>query len=126
MLRHGFLALLSRAASLPVCISTPSIDSAALSWDLLGSFLAVMRTGSLSGASRTLGVAQPTVRRQIEKLEEVLGAVLFTRSQGGLVPYRLPTALATMPYAESRWPGSPMPSSARPRLRPTESAAQSE
>jgi len=75
------------------------IDSAALSWDLLGSFLAVMRTGSLSGASRTLGVAQPTVRRQIEKLEEVLGSVLFTRSQAGLVP--TDTALATMPYAES-------------------------
>jgi DNA-binding transcriptional LysR family regulator len=71
----------------------------ALSWDLLGSFLAVMRTGSLSGASRSLGVAQPTVRRQIEKLEEVLGAVLFTRSQAGLVP--TDTALATMPYAES-------------------------
>jgi DNA-binding transcriptional LysR family regulator len=80
-------------------MSTPSIDSAALSWDLLGSFLAVMRTGSLSGASRSLGVAQPTVRRQIEKLEEVLGAVLFTRSQAGLVP--TDTALATMPYAES-------------------------
>lgn len=80
-------------------MSTASIESAALSWDLLGAFLAVMRTGSLSGASRTLGVAQPTVRRQIEKLEEVLGAVLFTRSQAGLVP--TDTALATMPYAES-------------------------
>ena len=75
------------------------IDSAALSWDLLGAFLAVMRTGSLSGASRSLGVAQPTVRRQIEKLEEVLGSVLFTRSQAGLVPTDM--ALATMPYAES-------------------------
>jgi DNA-binding transcriptional LysR family regulator len=80
-------------------MSAPSIDSAALSWDLLGAFLAVMRTGSLSGASRSLGVAQPTVRRQIEKLEEVLGSVLFTRSQAGLVP--TDTALATMPYAES-------------------------
>ncbi len=80
-------------------MSTPPVDTAALSWDLLGAFLAVMRTGSLSGASRSLGVAQPTVRRQIEKLEEVLGAVLFTRSQAGLVP--TDTALATMPYAES-------------------------
>jgi DNA-binding transcriptional LysR family regulator len=75
------------------------VDPAALSWDLLGAFLAVMRTGSLSGASRTLGVAQPTVRRQIEKLEEVLGAVLFTRSQAGLLPTE--TAVATLPYAES-------------------------
>ena len=46
-----------------------------------------------------LGVAQPTVRRQIEKLEEVLGAVLFTRSQTGLTPTE--TALTTLPYAES-------------------------
>jgi DNA-binding transcriptional LysR family regulator len=74
-------------------------DSSDLSWDLLGAFLAVMRAGSLSGASRALGVAQPTVRRQIEKLEEVLGAVLFTRSQTGLTPTE--TASATLPYAES-------------------------
>jgi DNA-binding transcriptional LysR family regulator len=80
-------------------MSLASVDPAALPWDLLGAFLAVMRTGSLSGASRALGVAQPTVRRQIEKLEEVLGAVLFTRSQTGLVPTE--TASATLPYAES-------------------------
>jgi DNA-binding transcriptional LysR family regulator len=58
-----------------------------------------MRTGSLSGASRSLGVAQPTVRHQIEKLEEVLGVVLFTRSQTGLVPTE--AAHASLPYAES-------------------------
>jgi DNA-binding transcriptional LysR family regulator len=80
-------------------MNRPPVDPAALSWDLLGAFLAVMRTGSLSGASRTLGVAQPTVRRQIEKLEEVLGAVLFTRSQMGLTPTE--TAVTTLPYAES-------------------------
>jgi DNA-binding transcriptional LysR family regulator len=77
----------------------PAHDSAALSWDLLGAFRAVMRTGSLSGASRSLGVAQPTVRRQIEKLEQVLGVVLFTRSQTGLVATE--AATASLPYAES-------------------------
>jgi DNA-binding transcriptional LysR family regulator len=77
----------------------PAPEIASLSWDLLGAFRAVMHTGSLSGASRSLGVAQPTVRRQIEKLEEVLGVVLFTRSQTGLVP--TDTATATLPYAES-------------------------
>lgn len=77
----------------------PLLNPAALSWDLLGAFLAVMRSGSLSGASRALGVAQPTVRRQIAKLEEVLGAVLFTRSQTGLVPTE--TAVSTLPFAES-------------------------
>jgi DNA-binding transcriptional LysR family regulator len=71
----------------------------ALSWDLLAAFLAVMRSGSLSGAARALGVAQPTVRRQIEKLEEMLGTALFSRSQTGLIPTE--TATATLPYAES-------------------------
>jgi DNA-binding transcriptional LysR family regulator len=79
-------------------MNTPPPDSA-LSWDLLAGFLAVMRAGSLSGAARALGVAQPTVRRQIEKLEEVLGAVLFSRSQTGLIPTE--AATATLPYAES-------------------------
>jgi DNA-binding transcriptional LysR family regulator len=73
--------------------------SGPVSWDLIGAFLAVMRTGSLSGASRALGVAQPTVRRQIEKLEETLGVVLFTRSQAGLTATE--TAAAALPYAES-------------------------
>jgi DNA-binding transcriptional LysR family regulator len=80
-------------------MSTRRSDSVALSWDLLGAFRAVMRTGSLSGAARALGVAQPTVRRQIETLEEGLGVVLFTRSQTGLVATEMATA--ALPYAES-------------------------
>jgi DNA-binding transcriptional LysR family regulator len=80
-------------------MSLRSAPVAPLPWDLVAAFLAVMRAGSLSGASRALGVAQPTVRRQIEKLEEVLGVALFTRSQTGLVP--TDTATATLPYAES-------------------------
>ncbi len=68
-------------------------------WDLVATFLAVMRSGSLSGASRELGVAQPTARRQIEQLEERLGVSLFTRSQAGLAPTE--HALAALPYAES-------------------------
>src|ERR1700744_4167599 len=80
-------------------MKAPAEASALLSWDLLGAFLAVMRAGSLSGASRSLGVAQPTVRRQIEALEEALGGALFTRSQAGLTPTEM--AVATLPYAES-------------------------
>lgn len=68
------------------------------SWDLYGAFLAVMQTGSLSGASRTLGVAQPTVRRQIEALEGALGVGLFTRAPNGLTPTDL--ARAMLPHAE--------------------------
>lgn len=69
------------------------------SWDQYGALLAVLQEGSLSGAARALGVAQPTVRRQIEQLEEELGVVLFTRSVNGLVPTEL--ARAALPYAES-------------------------
>lgn len=77
------------------CMNTP----AGPSWDLFAAFRAVVRTGSLSAAARDLGVAQPTVRRQIEALEEQLGIALFTRSQVGLAPTE--AALAMMPYAEA-------------------------
>lgn len=69
------------------------------SWDLYGAFLAVMQTGSLSGASRALRVAQPTVRRQIEALEDALGVTLFTRAPNGLTPTE--AARATLPHAEA-------------------------
>jgi DNA-binding transcriptional LysR family regulator len=63
-------------------------------WHLWRSFLAVMDAGSLSGAARDLGVAQPTVGRQIETLEAALeGGSLFTRSPGGLRPTRAAQAL---------------------------------
>jgi DNA-binding transcriptional LysR family regulator len=74
-------------------------DLTPLSWDLLGAFLAVEKTGSLSGAARALGTAQPTVRRQVEALERALGAVLFTRSPMGLTPTE--AARSIVPYAES-------------------------
>jgi DNA-binding transcriptional LysR family regulator len=55
-------------------------------WSHYRSFLAVLREGSLSGAARALGLAQPTLGRQIAELEQNLGAALFIRSQRGLVP----------------------------------------
>ncbi|MEI9927463.1 MAG: LysR family transcriptional regulator [Sphingomonas sp.] len=58
----------------------------ATDWERQRAFLAVLREGSLSGAARVLGVAQPTVRRRIEDLEAALGTALFTRSPGGLLP----------------------------------------
>jgi DNA-binding transcriptional LysR family regulator len=68
-------------------------------WEHLGAFLAVMREGSLSGAARSLGVAQPTVRRQVEALEASLGSVLFTRSKAGLTPTE--AAAAAVSYVEA-------------------------
>jgi DNA-binding transcriptional LysR family regulator len=69
-------------------------------WDLWRSFIAVMDAGSLSGAARSLGIAQPTVGRHIEALEADLeGGPLFTRSPGGLRPTRAAQALA--PHARA-------------------------
>jgi DNA-binding transcriptional LysR family regulator len=57
-----------------------------LPWNLLAAFLAVHRSGSLSGAARSLGLSQPTVRRQIELLEAQIGVPLFVRVPSGLAP----------------------------------------
>jgi DNA-binding transcriptional LysR family regulator len=68
-------------------------------WELYRTFLGVLREGSLSGAARALGIAQPTVGRHVQALEAALGTALFTRSQLGLAPTE--TALALEPYAQS-------------------------
>ena len=69
-------------------------------WDLYRSFLAVLESGSLSGAARSLAIAQPTVGRHIEALEQALnGTTLFTRSPGGLRPTE--AALALAPHAQA-------------------------
>jgi DNA-binding transcriptional LysR family regulator len=70
-----------------------------IEWELYRSFLGVLRTGSLSGAARQLGVAQPTVGRHIAALEAALGLLLFTRSQNGLLA--TDAALALRPHAEA-------------------------
>jgi DNA-binding transcriptional LysR family regulator len=55
-------------------------------WDDQRAFLAVLDTGSLSAAARTLGLAQPTVRHRIEALERAIGQPLFIRGVNGLAP----------------------------------------
>ncbi len=59
------------------------------SLDFIPAFVAVMDTGSLSGAARRLRLSQPTVRRQIEALETALGTPLFTRASNGLIPVEM-------------------------------------
>jgi DNA-binding transcriptional LysR family regulator len=70
-----------------------------IGWELYRSFLAVLNEGSLSGAARSLGVAQPTVGRHVASLEKSLNLALFTRSQIGLMPTE--AALSLRIYAES-------------------------
>jgi DNA-binding transcriptional LysR family regulator len=70
-----------------------------IGWELYRSFLGVLEEGSLSGAARALGVAQPTVGRHVAALEEALGLALFIRSQLGLLP--TDAALALRTFAEA-------------------------
>jgi DNA-binding transcriptional LysR family regulator len=54
------------------------------SWDLIHTFDAVAKTGSLLAASRQLGLSQPTVGRHIDMLEDALNVSLFLRSREGM------------------------------------------
>lgn len=55
-----------------------------LPWNLVRSFLAVARLGSLSAAARSLGVSQPTLSREIQALETITGLNLFRRTTQGV------------------------------------------
>jgi len=49
-------------------------------WDHIRHFLEVVRSGSVSGAAKQLGVNQTTVSRRITAIEQHLGQALFDRS----------------------------------------------
>lgn len=55
-------------------------------WNRARAFLATVETGSFAAAARQLGVAQPTVGRQVAALEAELGVALFERVGTGVVP----------------------------------------
>ncbi|MCI4666205.1 MAG: LysR family transcriptional regulator [Neomegalonema sp.] len=53
-------------------------------WNRARAFLATAEEGSLSAAARALGVAQPTLGRQVSALETELGVALFERVGRGV------------------------------------------
>lgn len=53
-------------------------------WNRARAFLVTAEEGSLSAAARALGMAQPTLGRQVDGLEQELGVVLFQRVGRGL------------------------------------------
>ena len=57
-----------------------------VSLDLLRTFQAVYRAGTLTAAATALGVSQPTVTTQLRQLEGLLGQPLFVRQARGVVP----------------------------------------
>lgn len=56
-----------------------------LDWDDLRTFLAISRYGTLSAASRALGVQQSTMGRRLTAMEERVGARLLTKTPRGYV-----------------------------------------
>ncbi|MGD8925872.1 MAG: LysR family transcriptional regulator [Thioalkalispiraceae bacterium] len=54
-----------------------------MNWDDLRLFLAVARTGSISGAAKQLDVQHSTVSRRMRSLEEKLGVRLLERKKSG-------------------------------------------
>jgi len=57
-----------------------------LEWNDLRFFLAIYRMRTLAGAGRSLGVEHTTVGRRLAAMERALGATLFVRTPGGLLP----------------------------------------
>lgn len=53
-------------------------------WNRARAFLVTAEEGSLSAAARALGLAQPTLGRQVDALQQELGVVLFERMGRGL------------------------------------------
>lgn len=57
-----------------------------LGWEELRLTLAIVRSGSLAGAARALGVSHATIFRRLESLEKRIGVRLFERARGGYTP----------------------------------------
>jgi DNA-binding transcriptional LysR family regulator len=58
------------------------------SFGQIEAFRAVMRMGTVSGASAMLNASQPGVSRAVRRLEDVIGFALFERVRGRLAPTR--------------------------------------
>lgn len=59
-------------------------SSITFDWNRARAFLVTAEEGSLSAAARALGLAQPTLSRQVEALQQELGVILFERFGRGL------------------------------------------
>ena len=58
--------------------------SVTFDWNRARAFLVTAEEGSLSAAARALGLAQPTLSRQVEAFQQELGITLFERFGRGL------------------------------------------
>jgi len=58
----------------------------AFDWDDLRLALAIVESGTLSGAAASLHLSHPTLSRRLQLMEQRLGTRLFERTPGGLQP----------------------------------------
>ena len=65
-----------RLCDMHICMNWTAIT---FDWNRTRAFLVTAEEGSLSAAARALGMAQPTLGRQVSALEDELGVVLFER-----------------------------------------------
>jgi DNA-binding transcriptional LysR family regulator len=82
------MALVGKTPSPPQTPPAPpgGAPVAEADWQLIRSFVAVMRAGNLTAAARRLGASQPTLGRHIRDLEALSGEVLFVRQGTKLIP----------------------------------------
>jgi molybdate transport repressor ModE-like protein len=66
-----------------------------VSLDLLRTFLAIHRTGSITAAAELLGLSQPTVTAHLKTLEAAVGRPLFERQARGVRPTTVGDELAS-------------------------------
>lgn len=71
----------------------------AFDWNHVRAFLATADGGSFSAAGRALGIAQPTIGRQIAALERELGVSLFERAGQGVA--LTPTGVELLEHVRS-------------------------
>lgn len=79
-----------------LCMDRRSIK---FDWNRARAFLVTAEEGSLSAAARALGMAQPTLGRQVSALEDELGVVLFERVGRGLT--LTPSGLELLEYVRA-------------------------
>ena len=79
-----------------ICMDWRSVK---FDWNRARAFLVTAEEGSLSAAARALGMAQPTLGRQVDALEQELGVVLFERVGRGLE--LTPSGLELLDHARS-------------------------
>jgi DNA-binding transcriptional LysR family regulator len=71
--------------AVPGC-SNAQMGQARLQHRQLEAFRAVVRTGSVTGASRILGISQPGVSKILAQTQDLCGFCLFERLHGRLIP----------------------------------------